>query len=84
MRTALFKFLKKHFIENMDFMFALTSVRANSGSGGHNKMTLKMKRDSFKMLLMKVNTQYSDEIYRYLIAFENQVPEKFKQIFGIV
>ena len=32
-----------------------------------------MKRDSFKMLLMKVNTQYSDQIYKYLIAFENNV-----------
>ena len=26
-----------------------------NGSGGRNKFTLKMKRDSFKMLLMKVN-----------------------------
>ena len=34
-----------------------------------------MKRDSFKMLLMKVNTQQSDQIYKYLIAFENNVKQ---------
>jgi hypothetical protein len=44
-----------------------------NGKGNHNKNTLKMKRDSFKMLLMKVNTQYSDQIYKYLIAFENHM-----------
>jgi MSV199 domain len=32
-----------------------------------------MKRDSFKKLLLKVNTQHSDQIYDYLIAFENNV-----------
>jgi hypothetical protein len=48
---------------------------AKTGSGGTNKFTLKMKRDSFKMLLLSANTQYSKEIYRYLISFENHVKQ---------
>ena len=34
---------------------------------------LKMKRDSFKMLLMTVNTECSKYMYRFLISFENQM-----------
>ena len=34
-----------------------------------------MKRDSFKMLLLTSNTQNSKDIYRYLIAFENNVKQ---------
>ena len=47
-RTAFLKFLKKHFIENMDYMFVLTAVMTNSGSGSHNKMTLKIRCYPFK------------------------------------
>ena len=72
-RNNMFNFIKKHFIENIDYMFVHESKCAKSGSGGHNKLSLKMKRDSFKMVLMKSSTQNSDQIYRYLIAFENQV-----------
>ena len=46
-----------------------------NGSVGRNKLTLKMKRDSFKMLLLTSNTQNSKDIYRYLIAFENKVKQ---------
>ena len=74
-RTNLFKCIKKHFVENIDYMFTLHNVKVTNGSGNHNKNTLKMKRDSFKMLLMKVNTQHSDQIYKYLIAFENNVKQ---------
>ena len=66
--------MKKHFVEHVDYEFSvLKHLSTKSGSGGHNKLSLKMKRDSFKMVLMKSNTQNSDQIYRYLIAFENQV-----------
>ena len=73
-RSNLITFIRKHFVEYVDYEFSvLKHLSAKSGSGGHNKMTLKMKRDSFKMVLMKSNTQHSDQIYRYLIAFENHV-----------
>ena len=72
-RSSLFRFIKNHFIENIDYMLILHSCRIESSVDSHRKMTLKMKRDSFKMVLMKSNTQNSDQIYRYLIAFENQV-----------
>ena len=72
-RTSLLRFLKLHFTVNVDYRLAPQCCGAESGSVVHNKLTLKMKRDSFKMLLMSVNTQNSKEIYRYLIAFENQV-----------
>ena len=58
---------------NMLIIFIQHRSWIQSSMNSHRKMTLNMKRDTFKMLLMKVNTQYSDEIYRYLIAFENQV-----------
>ena len=74
-RNNTFRVLKKHFTENVDYMFAYQVGYAKTGRGGQNKMTLKMKRDSFKMLLLTVNTQYSKDIYRYLIAFENHVKQ---------
>ena len=59
----------------MDYIFILERSRGTNGRGGSNKFTLKMKRDSFKMLLLSANTQYSKEIYRYLISFENHVKQ---------
>jgi phage anti-repressor protein len=73
-RDNLFRFIKKQFVENVDYIFSSPLLGGKSiRSVGRNKLTLKMKRDSFKMVLMKSNTQNSDQIYRYLIAFENQV-----------
>ena len=72
-RSSLFRFIKNHFIENIDYMFILHGRSIQPTTDSHRKMTLKMKRDSFKMVLMKSNTQNSDQIYRYLIAFENHV-----------
>jgi len=69
-RSNMFSFVKKHFIENIDYMLFHEQKWKCAGSVGRNKLTLKMKRDSFKMLLMKVNTQYSDQIYKYLMTFE--------------
>ena len=68
-RTNLFECIKRHFIENVDYKFALKNLGAIIGRGGHNKKTLHMKRVSFKKLLMKVNTKNSDQIFDYLIAF---------------
>ena len=72
-RTNLFECIKKNFNENIDYIFAPINSGAIIGRGGHNKKTLHMKRDSFKKLLMKVNTKNSDQIYDYLIAFKNHV-----------
>lgn len=72
-RTHLFDCLKKNFNESVDYIFTFENPKAKSGSGGHNKRTLKMKRDSFKKLLMKVNTKNSEQIFDFLIAFEKQV-----------
>ena len=36
-RNNMFNFIKKHFIENIDYMFVHESKCAKSGSGGHNK-----------------------------------------------
>ena len=74
-RNNLFSFVKRCFIENIDYNFTLFRKSGISGSGGHTKNTLKMKRDSFKMLLLTANTQNSKDIYRYLIAFENNVKQ---------
>ena len=72
-RTHLFDCLKHNFTEYIHYTFTLGKTRPITGRGGHNKKTLHMKRDSFKKLLMKVNTKNSDQIYDYLIAFENHV-----------
>ena len=74
-RSNLFRFLKNHFIENIDYMFILHGRSIQPTTDSHRKMTLKMKRDSFKMLLLTANTQNSKNIYRYLIAFENNVKQ---------
>ena len=72
-RSNLFSFIKRKFIENVDYKFIHLKKFARIGSGG--KLRLEMKRDSFKMLLMKASTQYSDQIYRYLITFEQHVKQ---------
>ena len=74
-RSNLFSFIKRKFIENVDYKFIHLKKFARIGSGGNNKLRLEMKRDSFKMLLMKASTQYSDQIYRYLITFEQHVKQ---------
>ena len=58
---------------NVDYDCDLDHARLKNGRGGHNKKCLSMKRDSFKKLLMKVNTKNSEQIFDYLIAFEKQV-----------
>jgi hypothetical protein len=58
---------------NVDYDCDLDHARLKNGRGGHNKKCLSMKRDSFKKLLMKVNTKNSEKIFDYLIAFEKQV-----------
>ena len=75
-RSNLLKFIKKTFIENVDYKNSLhpRGCKPND-NGGRNKMTLEMKRDSFKMLLLTANTEHSKDIYRYLIAFENHVKQ---------
>ena len=74
-RSNLIRFIKKQFVENIDYILANQNGGGKSKNVVHNKLTLKMKRDSFKMVLMKANTQYSDQIYRYLITFENHVKQ---------
>ena len=72
-RTNLFECLKKHFVESVDYILVLDHARTIIGRGCANKRTLKMKRDCFKKILMKVNTKNSDQIFHFLIAFEKQV-----------
>ena len=61
-RTHLFDCLKHNFTEYIHYTFTLGKTRPITGRGGHNKKTLHMKRDSFKKLLMKVNTKNSDQM----------------------
>ena len=72
-RTHLFECIKKHFIENVDYTLSIDETIIKSGRGGHNKKTLHMKRDTFKKLLLKVNTKNSDQIFDFLISFEKHV-----------
>ena len=70
-RSSLFRFLMNHFIENIDHIFIPHGCGIHYTTCSHGK--LKMKRDSFKMGLMKSHTQHSHKIYRNVIAFENHV-----------
>ena len=73
-RTNLMCFIKKHFVEHVDYKLSLLErLSKPNDKGGRSKMRLEMKRDSFKMLLLTANTQNSKNIYKYLIAFENNV-----------
>lgn len=72
-RTSLFTLLKRGFVENRDFKLSLNFERVDGSNYTTNKFELEMKRDSFKKLLLKVNTQNSEKIYDYLIAFESHV-----------
>jgi hypothetical protein len=71
-RTHLFRFIKNNFVENIEYKTTLLSGRVVSTNYVTNKNKLEMTRDSFKMLLLQVNTTTSKEIYRYFIDYEKQ------------
>jgi len=63
-RYNLFRSIRLYFKEDIEFKLIPLGCR---------RFELQMKRDSFKKLLLKVNTQNSEKIYDYLIAFESHV-----------
>ena len=68
-RSNMLRFMRKNFEEGTDF-FANRERCTKTGSGGHNKFEIRMKKYPFKRMLLKVGTQISDLIHDYLIKLE--------------
>lgn len=73
-RTNFFRAVRNYFVDEKDYKINLFKrIDLDNSNYKTNKNVLYMKRDSFKMLLLKADTPKTDDIYRYLIAFENHV-----------
>ena len=58
--SDLFAFIRKHFIEGLDFS-------RNGRESSHHQIEIQMKKRSFKKLLLKVETSTSETIHDYLL-----------------
>ena len=69
---SLLRFIRKNFKEGTDFSEVRVGT-AKSGSGGHNKLEVQMKKFPFQKILLKVGTDMSDAIHDSLITFEEAI-----------
>ena len=69
-RSNLFAFIRKHFIEGLDFSKTSIAVSKTGRGGAHHKLEIQMKKRPFKKLLIKVGTSTSDIIHDYLLDIE--------------
>ena len=66
-RSNMFAYIRKHFIEGLDFDKTSIVVPKTGRGGAHHKLEIKMKKRPFKKLLIKVGTSTSDIIHDYLL-----------------
>lgn len=64
--------LEKNFKLNIDYKITVSAGAGakNKGSGGHNKETIMLNINTFKLLCLKADTKKSNEIHKYFIDLE--------------
>ena len=72
-RASLYCFIRKHFVEHVDYKEEF--ITNTSFGGSHYNVIIKMTKRPFKKLLMKVGTETSKALYAYLIEFEEACVE---------
>jgi hypothetical protein len=69
--------LVKNFVENVDYKIEELAPEISGASlhGGHNKESIKMTVNCFKMLCLKSKTSKADEIHKYYVNLEEMMNE---------
>lgn len=68
--------LEKHFIHDKDYKCLLLQPQEQkNGRGGHNKETILMTIQTFKLFCIKAATKKSEEIHEYFIKLEQILQE---------
>lgn len=65
--------LERNFVINQDYRVICGAKQERRG--GHNKETILMTVDTFKLLCLKANTKKADEIHRYYMKLEKMLNE---------
>ena len=65
--------LEKHFKANIDYKILLCQMAQQNkkGSGGHNKETIMLNVNTFKLLCLKADTEKAKKIHKYYVGLEN-------------
>ena len=74
-RSHLFRFIRKHFIQDVDFSMIPLRRLIETRGGAHYKYEIRMKKIPFKKMLIKVGTSVSDLIHDYLIELDEGVQQ---------
>ena len=69
-RSNLLKFIRKMFVQGVDFMEHSVELAKTGRGGAHHKIEIHMKKRPFKRMLVKVGTSTSDLIHEYLLDIE--------------
>jgi hypothetical protein len=65
--------LLKHFIKDIDYKVLLMQPHEQNkkGSGGHNKETILLNINTFKLLCLKADTEKAKQIHKYYVKLES-------------
>ena len=74
-RSHLFRFIRKHFVKDVDFSMIPLRRLIETRGGAHYKYEIRMKKIPFKKMLIKVGTNVSDLIHDYLIELDEGVQQ---------
>lgn len=74
-KKRLKELLLKHFTENIDYSFALTSESKKQGRGGSTKEIIMLTVKCFKLLCIKSGTKKANEIHEYFIKLEEMLQD---------
>lgn len=74
-RTNLFRFIRKHFMKDVEYTMLLIRRSNQMRGGAHYEYEIQMKKIPFKKMLIKVGTSVSDLIHDYLIELDEGVQQ---------
>jgi len=69
--------IEKYFIVEKDFKYVLPNnqEQKNEGRGGHNKQTILLNINTFKLFCIKAETKKANEIHNYFVKLETLLQE---------
>lgn len=73
--------LTKNFKENIDYKFLLMQLheQKKDGRGGHNKETVLLNINTFKLLCLKADTEKAKQIHKYYVKLESILHQTIKE-----
>jgi phage anti-repressor protein len=73
--------LTKNFKENIDYKFLLMQLHEpkKDGRGGHNKETVLLNINTFKLLCLKADTEKARQIHKYYVRLESILHQTIKE-----